>query len=30
MSTRAIDDRHWTFDEYLDWEAQQPEKIRAD
>lgn len=26
MATRAIDDQHWTFEEYLDWEEQQPEK----
>ena len=26
MATRALDDQHWTFEEYLDWEELQPEK----
>lgn len=26
MATRPIDDQHWTFEEYFEWEDQQPEK----
>ncbi|MBV8972386.1 MAG: Uma2 family endonuclease, partial [Sphingomonadaceae bacterium] len=26
MASRAIDDQHWTFEEYFAWEELQPEK----